>query len=178
LIYKDNRYIFESNKNQELKKHTIMKNFIGLDKVKAEQLAEKLNVLLANYQMYYQNLRGLHWNIKGKKFFELHLKFEELYNDAIVKIDEVAERVLTLGETPTHTYSDYIKNSIITEAKNVSDGDKGVEITLDNIKSILEIERSILPIAEDAQDEGTLTLLTDYITQQEKVAWMLASYLQ
>jgi len=155
-----------------------MKNFIGLDKVKAEQLAEKLNVLLANYQMYYQNLRGLHWNIKGKKFFELHLKFEELYNDAIVKIDEVAERVLTLGETPTHTYSDYIKNSIITEAKNVSDGDKGVEITLDNIKSILEIERSILPIAEDAQDEGTLTLLTDYITQQEKVAWMLASYLQ
>ncbi|MCT4640593.1 MAG: DNA starvation/stationary phase protection protein [Bacteroidales bacterium] len=155
-----------------------MKNFIGLDKVKAEQLAEKLNVLLANYQMYYQNLRGLHWNIKGKKFFELHLKFEELYNDAIVKIDEVAERVLTLGETPTHTYSDYIKNSIITEAKNVSDGDKGVEITLNNIKSILEIERSILPIAEDAQDEGTLTLLTDYITQQEKVAWMLASYLQ
>jgi len=155
-----------------------MKNFIGLDKVKAEQLAEKLNVLLANYQMYYQNLRGLHWNIKGKKFFELHLKFEELYNDAIVKIDEVAERILTLGETPTHTYSDYIKNSIITEAKNVSDGDRGVEITLDNIKSILEIERSILPVADDAQDEGTLTLLTDYITQQEKVAWMLSSYLQ
>lgn len=154
-----------------------MKNYIGLDKEKSSHLAIELNKLLANYQIYYQNLRALHWNIKGKRFFELHLKFEELYNDAVVKIDEIAERILTLGETPIHTFSDYIENSEIKEVKNISDGEKGIEITLDNLKNILELERYLLPKAEEANDEGTIALLSDYISQQEKLAWMLASYL-
>ena len=83
-----------------------MKNLIGIDKEKAKELVIKLNDLLANYQLFYQNLRGLHWNIKGKEFFELHLKFEELYNDAVIKIDEIAERILTLEGEPLHTFSD------------------------------------------------------------------------
>jgi starvation-inducible DNA-binding protein len=57
--------------------------------------------------LYYQNLRGIHWNIKGRAFFDLHVKFEELYNDANMKVDEIAERILTLGETPLHTFDDY-----------------------------------------------------------------------
>ena len=68
-------------------------NKIGLNKDKAKILSEKLNVLLANYSIFYQNTRGYHWNIKGARFFELHLKFEELYNDLLLKIDEVAERL-------------------------------------------------------------------------------------
>ena len=71
-------------------------NSIGLDVKKSAELAAKLNTLLANYSIFYQNTRGYHWNIKGEKFFELHLKFEELYNDLFIKIDEVAERILTL----------------------------------------------------------------------------------
>ena len=74
-------------------------NAIGLDPNKAKQLSEKLNVLLADYSLFYQNTRGFHWNIKGEKFFELHVKFEKLYNDLLLKIDEVAERILTLGHT-------------------------------------------------------------------------------
>jgi starvation-inducible DNA-binding protein len=70
-------------------------NRIGLDPNKSAELATKLNTLLANYQVFYMNTRGFHWNIKGEKFFELHVKFEELYNDLILKIDEIAERVLT-----------------------------------------------------------------------------------
>jgi starvation-inducible DNA-binding protein len=84
-------------------------NAIGLDSEKVENLAEKLNLLLANYSIFYQNTRGYHWNIKGEKFFELHLKFEELYNDLLLKIDEVAERILTLGHSPLHNFSDYRK---------------------------------------------------------------------
>jgi starvation-inducible DNA-binding protein len=80
-----------------------MNNLIGIDKEKATELSQKLNQLLADYQLFYQNLRGLHWNIKGKEFFELHLKFEEYYNDAVVKVDEIAERILTLGGEPLHT---------------------------------------------------------------------------
>ena len=83
-------------------------NSIGLPTNEAELLATELNVLLANFQMYYQNLRGLHWNIRGKRFFDLHLKFEELYNDSQLKIDLIAERVLTLDGIRLHTFEDYI----------------------------------------------------------------------
>lgn len=79
---------------------------IGLDQAKSKKLAGKLDLLLANFQLMYINTRGFHWNIKGEKFFELHLKFEELYTDLQIKIDEVAERILTLGHTqatPTQT---------------------------------------------------------------------------
>ena len=74
-------------------------NSIGLDTKQSRELGKELNILLANFQRYYMNLRGIHWNIKGKRFFDLHLKFEELYNDANIKVDEVAERVLTLGRS-------------------------------------------------------------------------------
>jgi starvation-inducible DNA-binding protein len=112
-------------------------NTIGLDANKTGELAEKLNVLLANYQLFYINLRGFHWNIKGEKFFELHLKFEELYNDAIIKIDEIAERILTLGHTPLHSFSDYLAHASISEAKNLSDGQSTVKSVLDSLQKLL-----------------------------------------
>ncbi|MCU0358704.1 MAG: DNA starvation/stationary phase protection protein, partial [Cyclobacteriaceae bacterium] len=77
------------------------------------------------------NARGFHWNIKGDKFFELHLKFEELYNEALVKIDEIAAAILTLGFTPLHSYTDYTKQSEVKESINVSDGYDAVLHVLD-----------------------------------------------
>ena len=152
-------------------------NSIGLDKNLAQQLAGGLNELLASYQIFYQNLRGFHWNIRGEKFFELHLKFEELYNDAILKIDEVAERILTLGNTPLHSYSDYIKTSFIAEAKNLSDAKSTLDTTLNNYQTLLIKQRELLKVAQEAGDEGSVTLLSDYISQQEKTVWMLSAYL-
>ncbi|MEO9533941.1 MAG: Dps family protein [Crocinitomicaceae bacterium] len=154
-----------------------MTNSIGIDTEKAKQLAEGLNELLANYQLFYQNLRGLHWNVKGKEFFELHLKFEELYNDAVLKVDEIAERVLTLEGTPLHTFSDYIQHSQIKEVKNITSGEEGVQSVLDNFKSLLQIERGLLNLADEAEDEGTNSLMSDYISQTEKTVWMLKAYL-
>ena len=150
---------------------------IGLAKEDAVKLNGKLNHLLAEYQLFYQNLRGFHWNLKGSDFFELHLKFEELYNDAQVKIDEIAERILTLEGTPYHRFEDYIANASIKAAHNVTNGKEGVEITLANFQTILIIEREIMEIADAAGDEGTLTLVSDYITQTEKTVWMLSSFL-
>ena len=95
-------------------------NALGLDTKKTEELAGQLNQLLANFQIYYQNLRGIHWNIRGKNFFGLHVKFEELYTDANMKVDLIAERVLTLGETPLHTFDDYIKSAKVPVGHNVS----------------------------------------------------------
>ena len=94
-------------------------NSLGLPIKESEELVNELNGLLSNYQIYYQNLRGLHWNIRGKRFFDLHIKFEELYNDSQIKIDLIAERVLTLGGVPLHTFSDYIANSKLKVGKNI-----------------------------------------------------------
>lgn len=151
-------------------------NNIGLDTKASQNTAVELNDLLANYQLFYMNLRGFHWNIKGKKFFELHLKFEELYNDALIKVDEIAERVLTLSATPLHTFNAYLDASEIKSAENVTDGEVAISGILESLKILLSKERAILSIAGDANDEGTVALMSDYIVQQEKLVWMLSAY--
>ena len=151
-------------------------NNIGLDIKASQNTAVELNDLLANYQLFYMNLRGFHWNIKGKKFFELHLKFEELYNDALVKVDEIAERVLTLSATPLHTFNAYLDASEIKSAENVTDGEIAINSILESLKILLSKERAILSIAGDTNDEGTVALMSDYIVQQEKLVWMLSAY--
>lgn len=153
-------------------------NLIGLDRDLAQQLAVKMNELLANFQLFYINTRGFHWNITGGKFFELHAKFEELYNDALVKVDEVAERILTLGHTPVHSYSAYLATSTIKEAVNVSDGKLAVEKVLEGFSVLLGIEREIFHLSEVANDEGTGALMSDYIREQEKLVWMYSASLK
>lgn len=152
-------------------------NTIGLNDKRSAELAAKLNELLANYKIFYMNARGYHWNIKGEKFFELHKKFEELYTDALLKIDEIAERILTLGYAPLHTFTDYLKYSAVKETKNISDGKKMVAHILEGFKILLQKEREILQIADEASDEGTHAQMSDYIREQEKMVWMYSAYL-
>lgn len=152
-------------------------NKIGLDSQKSKELAEKLNELLADYSFFYQNTRGYHWNIKGRKFFELHVKFEELYNDLLLKIDEVAERIRTLGYTPNHRFSDYQKVSKITESTQVSDGIKAVEEIISSFQTIISIQRDLLSLSEEAGDEGTNAMMSDYIREQEKLVWMYSAFM-
>jgi len=153
------------------------KNIIGIDEVMVVELTEKLNDLLANYQVFYQNLRGFHWNIKGRDFFELHVKFEELYNAAAISIDEIAERILTLDHIPMHSYSNYVNVSEIPEATNVTKGAECVRNIHSNLAILLKKENSILKLAESADDQGTADLMTRYLAEQEKLSWMLRSYL-
>ncbi|PKP51918.1 MAG: DNA starvation/stationary phase protection protein [Bacteroidetes bacterium HGW-Bacteroidetes-1] len=150
---------------------------IGLDADKSVKLATKLNKLLANFSIFYMNVRGFHWNIKGEKFFELHLKFEEIYDNTILKIDEIAERILTLGHTPAHAYSTYNETSQIKELKNVSEGREAVEHLVDGFQKLIILEREILELSADANDEGTNALMSDYIREQEKTVWMLSAWL-
>lgn len=153
-------------------------NSIGLDKDRSERLAKKLNILLANYSVFYQNTRGYHWNIKGEKFFELHLKFEELYTDLLLKIDEVAERILTLGHAPEHNFTQYNKISAIKESPKVTDGLKAVEQILGSFKTVISMQRELLELSSDANDEGTNALMSDYIRMQEKQVWMYSAFLK
>lgn len=152
-------------------------NSIGLDIKKTKSIAKDLNTLLANFQLYYQNLRGIHWNIRGKRFFELHPKFEELYTDANLKVDEIAERVLTLGETPLHTFEDYSKAAKVPVGKNISEDEKAVQLIVDSLSELLKIERQILNDSGEANDEGTNSMMSDFITEQEKTVWMMKAWL-
>src|SRR5690606_277500 len=152
-------------------------NSIGLDEAKTKALASDLNGLLANFQIYYQNLRGIHWNIKGKRFFDLHVKFEELYTDANLKVDEIAERVLTLGATPLHTFEDYSKNAKVPVGKNISQDENAVKLIVDSLSVLLKIEREILEKSDEANDEGTNSMMSDFITEQEKTVWMMKAWL-
>lgn len=150
---------------------------IGLNVQKSQQVAESLNQLLANFQVYYQNLRGFHWNVKGNRFFVLHAKFEELYNDAVEKVDELAERILTLGHTPLHSYAAYARAASLKAVENVSDGDACLQAVLNDLAVLIKQEREIIALASEAGDDGTQDLLTPYISQQEKLVWMLCAYL-
>ncbi|MCG8311159.1 MAG: DNA starvation/stationary phase protection protein [Cytophagales bacterium] len=153
-------------------------NHIGLDKEVSEKLAKHLNDLLANYSVFYQNVRGFHWNIQGDKFFELHQKFEELYNDLFNKIDEVAERVLTLGEVPNHKFTDYQSISEIEESDETSDGLSAVGQILNSFKILLAKQRVVLDLSGEINDEGTNSLMSDYIREQEKLVWMYSAFLR
>lgn len=152
-------------------------NSLGLDSEKTEKIIVDLNNLLANFQTYYQNLRGIHWNIRGKRFFDLHVKFEELYNDTQLKIDMIAERVLTLGGKPLHTFDDYVKASKVPVGKDVSEDEKAVQLVVNSLSQLLKIERVILEKSDKAQDEGTNAMMSDFITEQEKTIWMMKAWL-
>jgi len=152
-------------------------SILGLDKELTDNLTINLNELLSNFQVYYQNLRGLHWNIKGKSFFELHVKFEEFYTDSQEKIDLIAERILTLGGIPLHTFKDYSEIARVPVGKNISNDVESVELIVNSLAELLKIERMILEASDEANDEGTNSMMSDFIAEQEKTIWMLNAWL-
>lgn len=153
-------------------------NILGLPVKESELIVIELNVLLSNFQVYYQNLRGIHWNIRGKRFFDLHVKFEELYTDTQIKIDLIAERVLTVGGTPLHTFEDYIENNQLVVGKNISNDEKAVHLIVASLSHLLKIEREILKKSGEINDEGTNSMMSDFISEQEKTIWMMQAWLE
>lgn len=151
-------------------------DYIKLNESGVNNVVASLQQLLADFQVYYTNLRGFHWNIKGHDFFVLHSKFEDLYNDAAEKVDEIAERILMLGGTPANKFSDYLKMSNINEVDRVSNGEKALENILETYSHLIDEERKLLSIASQAGDEVTVALMSDYLKEQEKMVWMLTAY--
>lgn len=153
-------------------------NHLGLPEKETNILITDLNSLLASFQVYYQNLRGLHWNIRGKRFFDLHLKFEELYNDSQLKIDMIAERVLTLGGIPLHTFEDYITNNTLKIGKDIHNDEQAITLIVNSLSGLLQLERIILSLSGKIEDEGTNSMMSDFIKEQEKTIWMMNAWLE
>jgi starvation-inducible DNA-binding protein len=151
---------------------------ISLNEKEVKPVVDMLNDYLANYHIHYQKLRGCHWNVKGQNFFTLHIKFEELYTNAQLTIDEIAERVLTLGKPPHSRFSDYIKESTIKEVNTIGMADVTmVETILDDMSKLIELERDLLEATDKAGDDGSNDMVNRFMQFKEKTTWMLRSFL-
>ena len=151
-------------------------DYIKLNESGAANVVTSLHQLLADFQVHYTNLRGFHWNIKGHGFFVLHSKFEELYNDASEKADEIAERILILGGVPSNKFSDYLRVAEVKEISGVSCGSEALNHILETYALLIAEERKILSVASQAGDEVTVSMMSDYLKEQEKMVWMLTAY--
>lgn len=150
---------------------------ISLEERKVKPVVDLLNDLLANYHIHYQKLRGCHWNIKGQNFFTLHVKFEELYTEALTTIDELAERILTLGKPPYSTFADYIEKSTLKEVNTIGMKDTDmVRAIIQDMAALIELEREILDVTADAGDDGTNDMVNRFMQFKEKNTWMLRSF--
>ena len=151
-------------------------DYLNLNEARVANVVTALQNLLADFQIYYTNLRGFHWEIKGRGFFVLHEKFESMYDDAAAKVDEIAERILMLGGTPENKFSNYLKTARIYEVSGVSTSHEAVENILSTYKHFIAEERKLIKLAEEANDVVTADLLTGYLKEQEKMIWMLVSF--
>lgn len=151
-------------------------DYLHLDAAAAKNIVAALQQLLADYQVFYTNLRGFHWNIKGHGFFVLHSKFEDLYNNAAEKVDELAERILMLSGEPANKFSDYLKVARVKEVSGVSCDDEALQNILETYSLFIGEERKLLSLASASGDEATVALMSDYLKEQEKLVWMLVAY--
>lgn len=156
----------------------VKKNPIGLSEKDTQMVVAQLNELLASYQIVQMNVKGFHWNIKGPWFFVLHEQFGALYDDLSVKIDELAERIVAYGTFPYHSFEEYLKYSGVDAKKNIIHAKETVEGVTTDLRWLLQKQRRIVVIAQEAEDEGTVDLLAGYIRDQEKQLWKFQSFLQ
>ncbi|MEO9892781.1 DNA starvation/stationary phase protection protein [Aurantibacter sp.] len=153
-------------------------NYLNINDKNLVPVVTEMNVLLADYTIYYQKLRSFHWNVLGRNFFDLHVKFEELYTDARIKIDEIAERVLTLRYHPVSNLSKYLKMANIEEESPFIEDTEMVVSILSDHKKLLAQMKLTLDKADEAGDEGTIDMLGAYIRELEKSSWMLNAFIK
>ncbi|NGF56894.1 DNA starvation/stationary phase protection protein [Parapedobacter sp. SGR-10] len=157
-----------------------MKTNIGIKEKDTAAVAVILNKLLADESVLYQKVRNAHWNVEGPGFHELHLFFETIYNDLAVVVDDVAERVRTIGHYATGTLKEYLKLTQLTEAQsgNKNDGNSYIKELLNDFESLIISVRADIEKVEEHGDAGTSDFLGGIIEQHEKTAWMLRAHLR
>lgn len=151
-------------------------NYLGINKEALKPIAVKMNELLSSYQVYYQNLRSFHWHIEGKNFYDLHEVFENLYNEAKINIDEIAERILTIRFKPVGKLSTYLNMSKIDESDDMMRDDQMVDTVIENHTKLIMTMREVIDKASSVGDEGTIDLIAGFVRDLEKKSWMLDAW--
>jgi starvation-inducible DNA-binding protein len=155
-----------------------MKIDIGINETDRNQIAEGLKNLLADSYTLYLQTHNFHWNVTGPQFRELHLMFEEHYTELAVAVDDIAERIRTLGFAAPGTYKEFAKLSAIEEVDGVPASEDMVKILLQGHQQVVKTCRDALKLAQDSDDESSAALVSDRMREHEKTAWMLRATLR
>lgn len=155
-----------------------MKVDIGISEDNRHAIADGLSHLLADTYTLYLKTHNFHWNVTGPMFQALHTMFEQQYTELAVAVDDIAERIRSLGFPAPATYSEYAELSSIKETAGVPDAEDMIRLLVEGNESVVRTARAAFPVAEKAGDESTADLLTERMRLHEKTAWMLRSLLQ
>ncbi|MFS1701934.1 Dps family protein [Alteromonas sp. AMM-1] len=151
---------------------------IGISETDREAIAGGLKKVLADSYTLYLQTHNFHWNVTGPQFRELHLMFEEHYNELALAVDDIAERIRTLGFTAPGTYRAFAELSSIEEVDGVPEASEMVRLLTHGHEQVVKTCRSVLRVAQDADDESTSALVSDRMRVHEKTAWMLRAMVQ
>jgi len=150
----------------------------GMAAADRARIAQGLSRVLADTYLLYLKTHSFHWNVEGPLFQTLHLMFMEQYTEAWNAIDPIAERIRALGHYAPGTYKEYLKLARIKETDGVPKAQRMVQLLIDAQEAVVRTAREVLPLAEKANDQPTLDLLTQRMDIHEKNAWMLRSLLK
>ncbi|MBT1452224.1 DNA starvation/stationary phase protection protein [Glaciecola sp. XM2] len=150
---------------------------IGINEADRVAIADGLKKLLADSYTLYLQTHNFHWNVTGPQFRELHLMFEEHYTELAIAVDDVAERIRTLGVVAPGTYKAFATLSSISEVDGVPEAKEMVTILTQGHEAVVRTCREVLKLAQDADDESTAALVGDRMRVHEKTAWMLRATL-
>src|SRR5690606_39127534 len=140
-------------------------------------LNEELNVQVATWSVVYTKLHNFHWYVKGHQFFTLHVKFEELYNEATLHMDEIAERLLALGGKPVATMKEQLELSVVDEATSQENSDEMVQTVVSDFDKIMKSLKKGMELAAADNDDMTEDMLNAIHQNLEKHSWMLSAFL-
>ncbi|MCW1928591.1 Dps family protein [Bhargavaea beijingensis] len=143
----------------------------------SKELLDELNVQVSTWSVFYTKLHNYHWYVKGPQFFTLHAKFEELYNEATLHMDEIAERMLTLGGQPLATLKDHLENSVVKEASGNESANAMVKQVTEDFDKIMDSLKKGMDLAAKEEDDMTEDLLNSIYQSIEKHQWMLNAFL-
>ncbi|TWT26437.1 Dps family protein [Planomicrobium sp. CPCC 101110] len=141
------------------------------------ELNQELNVQVATWSVVYTKLHNFHWYVKGHQFFTLHVKFEELYNEATLHMDEIAERLLALGGKPVATMKEQLEISVVDEATSKESSDEMVQTVVSDYDKIMKSLKHGMELAAEDNDDMTEDMLNAIHQNLEKHSWMLSAFL-
>jgi len=141
------------------------------------KLQDAMNVQLSNWMLLYVKLHHFHWYVKGPHFPVLHAKFEELYDMAALKLDELAERILTIEGKPVSTMKECLSKATLEEAKSDGAEDDMLAETIKDLQALVQGLDATAKLAEKSDDDATADLLVGHIEEVQKQIWMLKSTL-
>lgn len=145
--------------------------------MKTNTLQELVNQQVANLNVFYVKLHNYHWYVKGHMFFTLHEKFEEFYNEVTENMDEVAERLLTIGGKPYATMKEYLEHTTLQEGNASDSADTMVKNLATDFKQLIKEFEAIMEAAQEQGDEGTSDVFLGIKSEYEKHVWMLEAFL-